>query len=159
MAHTNESGPTGGRDDGRRALLVRTRSAVLNVIIGIALMIAASGWMIRLGGGAAAFRGLRVVRPEGVYAGLVVLFVASRYLARRSWRSARAWETNEEREARFYRSHVGAALVAMGGIPLGLVYALAFDPSLAGVAPFWVAAMALGLLAIPRSAELDNLHS
>jgi hypothetical protein len=42
-------------------------------------------------------------------------------------------------------------------VPIGFAYAYAVRPTLDAVAPFWVAGLALGFLALPRAAELEGL--
>ncbi len=131
--------------------LARTRNAVVNVLVGIAAMIALSGWLIRLRAQGP------VPRPspgwhDALMLGLLATSVAS-YLIRRRWTR---WATSLSTVARppdFHRSHVAAAVVGALGVPIGLVYGWFVDPSFDGVAPFWVVPMAMGLLAIPRKWE------
>lgn len=141
-------GPTSG--DG----LSRTRNAVLNVLVGVGLMIAVSGWLIRRRANepiAPPARGLH----DGLLLGLIGLAVVS-YLMRRRWLARPASLPRDQVESLFYRSHAGSAAVAAFGVPLGLAYGWFVDPQLRGVAPFWVVPMALGLLAFPRRGELDG---
>jgi hypothetical protein len=153
MRHTND------RDFSKSRLspddcLSRTRSAVLNVLVGVGVMIALSGWLIRRRaneGIARAPRGLH----DGLLFGLIVLAVGS-YLVRRPRPMRPASLPPDRREARFYRAHVGAAAIAALGVPLGLAYGWFVDPRLEAVAPFWVVPLALGFLAIPRRSELDD---
>jgi hypothetical protein len=135
------------------ACLRRTRKAVLDVLIGVGAMIAMSGWLIR---GRAAVGVAHPVRGlhDGLLLGLMAAAVAS-YLFRRSWSRRPVGLPPVRREARFFWSHVGAAAVAAIGPALGLAYGWFVDPSLEGVAPFWVVPMAMGALAFPRRGELD----
>jgi hypothetical protein len=135
--------------------LSRTRSAVLNVLVGVGFMIALSGWLIRR-------RAIEPIAPpprglhDGLLFGLLGLAVIS-YLMRRRWLARPASLPRDQLEARFYRSHVGSAAVAALGVPLGLAYGWFVDPQLKGVVPFWVVPIALGLLAFPRRGELDGV--
>jgi hypothetical protein len=47
-------------------------------------------------------------------------------------------------------------LIAALAVPLGFVYGYAIDPTLPAVAPFWVAALTLGFLSLPRRSILDD---
>jgi hypothetical protein len=141
-------GPTNGD------CLSRTRNAVLNALVGVGLMIAVSGWLIRRRASepiALPPRGLH----DGLLLGLLGLAVVS-YLMRRRWLARPAALPRDQLESLFYRSHVGSAAVAALGVPLGLAYGWFVDPQLEGVAPFWVVPMALGLLAFPRRGKLDD---
>ncbi len=131
--------------------LARTRSAVLNVMVGIAAMIGVSGWLIRLRAQEPAFRPIPGLH-DALLLGLFGTSVAS-YLIRRRWTR---WATSLSPVGRppdFLRSHVAAAAVGALGVPLGLAHGWFVDPSFEGVAPFWVVPMAMGLLAIPRKWE------
>ena len=139
------------------ASLDRTRSAVLNVLVVVGLGIAASGLILgRRDEGAlhwpiereTAFR-------RGVHALLLVLIVAS-FVVRRT-RGGRAELRDPGRRAsRFYWSHVVAAIVGGAAIGPGFAYGWAIRPDIRAVAPFWVAALALGFLALPREIELEG---
>jgi hypothetical protein len=149
--------PTNDRDESGRGaaaeeLLLRTRKAVLDILVGVGFLIAVSGWLIRMraqGGAPRPPRGLH----DGLMLALVGVAVAS-YLVRRSWVRRPSYPGDELSSARFYRLHVRAALVAGIGVPLGLAYGWFVDPRLEGVAPFWVLPIAFGLLAVPRRGEL-----
>jgi hypothetical protein len=54
---------------------------------------------------------------------------------------------------------VAAAAVGALAVPLGLVYGWTVRPRLDAVAPFWVAALALGFLALPRVHELEGFDA
>lgn len=153
MPHTNDREDS-VRDPATEELLLRTRKAVLDVLVGVGSLIAVSGWLIRRRAQDAIARPPRGLH-DGLLLGLVGVAVAS-YLVRRAW-LRRPASTAADRDARrFYRLHVAAAAVAGLGVPLGLAYGYFVDPRLQGVAPFWVVPIALGLLAIPRRGELDR---
>ena len=153
MAHTNEP------DDpppsiAMEACLARTRKAVLDVLVGVGMMIAVSGWLLRRRAGQDL-----PLPPRGLHDGLLfaLLVVAvCGYLVRRAWAARPASLTPDRRAARFFRTHVGSAAIAALGVPIGLAYGWFVDPRLEGVAPFWVIPLALGFLAIPRRGELDE---
>jgi hypothetical protein len=154
MPHTNDPDAP-PPDPAMDACLAQARNAVLNVLVGVGVMIAVSGWLIRRRareGIAAPTRGLH----DGLLFALIVAAVAS-YLVRRAWARRPASLRDDRRLARFYWSHVGAAAIAAFGVPLGLAYGWFVDPRLEGVAPFWIVPLALGLLSIPRRGELDSL--
>jgi hypothetical protein len=137
------------------ACLVRTRTAVLNVLVGVAFLIAVSGWLIRRRAE------LAIVRPEQglrdrLLVFLLVIAICS-YLVRRTWvRRPAAHLDAQRREALFFWSHFGSALVAGLGVALGIAYGWWVDPRLEGMIPFWVVPMALGFLALPRRIEIDD---
>jgi peptidoglycan/LPS O-acetylase OafA/YrhL len=111
----------------------RIRNAVLNVLIGIGAMIAASGWLIRIRSRGPAPRPI-----PGLHDALLLALLGTAigsYLTRRRWSR---------------RSHVAAAAIAALGVPIGLAYGWLVDPRLEGVAPFWVIPIAMAILAIPR---------
>jgi hypothetical protein len=142
-------------DAGREILLRGTRRAVLNVLMGVAFMIAVSGWLLRR----RAEDGV-VVPARGTHDGLLMALFAvgivSYFWRRRGMRSSSHLPI-ERRLRDFYWSHVGAAAVAALGVPLGLAYGWWVDPRLEAVIPFWVIPLALGFLSIPRRAELDDI--
>jgi hypothetical protein len=142
--------------DSARTCLERTRSAVLNVMIGAGVAIACSGLILRWRDQAAAFRASEGTR-RAMLAGLLGLGVAS-YLTRRIGTALTASTEMSRRASRFYRSHVVAAVVGALAVPLGLAYGWTVRPRLDAVAPFWVVALALGSLALPREAEIDVLE-
>ena len=117
------------------ALLARTRTAVLNVLIGVGALIGMSGWLIRRRAGE------EIARPaRGLHDGLLFALIAAAvvsYLLRRPRRRPAALAPDRF-AARFYRRHVGAAAIAAIGVPLGLAYAWFVDPRLEAVAPFWI---------------------
>lgn len=138
-----------------RACLERTRSAVLNVLIGVGTAIALSGVLLRWRDGAAAWRAPENVR-RAMLAALAILAILS-YALRRSASFSASLLTPAEREERFYLAHLRAAVVGALAVPLGLAYGWTIRPRLDAVSPFWVAALALGFLALPRAGELESL--
>jgi len=144
-------------DPPAQACLERTRSAVLNVLIGIAAGIAVSGPILRWRDQGAVWRAAPVYRRL-MLGGLLVLIVLS-YLVRRIGGSRSVLREPILRDRRFYWSHVGSALVASLAIPLGLLFGWTVRPTIDSVIPFWVAALALGFLAIPRAFELEDLDT
>jgi hypothetical protein len=133
--------------------LERTRTAVFNVLIAIGLFIALSGALLRywtLALDPAASRRLH----QELLVGLLVISVIS-YATRRILSQRRVHRQGASRESLFYWSHVLPALIAALAAPLGLIYGLWIDRSVQSVVPFWVVALALGSLALPRTHELD----
>jgi hypothetical protein len=154
MAHTNDH-QAAPDDVGREILLRGTRRAVLNVLVGVAVMIAVSGWLLRRRA-----EGPVVVPARGTHDGLLIALFAvgiTSYLWRRRGLRRSSHLPVGRRLRDFYWSHVGAAAIAAVGVPLGLAYGWWVDPRLEAVIPFWVVPLALGLLSIPRRAELDEL--
>jgi hypothetical protein len=128
---------------------------VLNVLVGDGLLIAVSGWLLRR------HRQQAIIRSErgwhdGLLFGLIAVAVCG-YLLRRPRLRPSDSETPSRRAARFFWGHVGSAAVAAIGVPLGLLYGWFVDPRLEGVIVFWVVPLALGLLALPRRGELDEV--
>ena len=141
-------------DANSQSCLERTRSAVLNVLIAVAVGIALSGLILRWRDRGAAMRA-----PEGLRQGLLAclfgLAVVS-YATRRIGLAREALRNPDQRAGRFHRAHVLAAAIGALAVPLGLVYGWMVRPRLDAVSPFWVAALALGFLALPRAAELEG---
>ena len=138
------------------ACLERTRSAVLNRLIAVALGIGVSGVLLR-GRDAAALRRASDLSAHGLLAGLALVAVAS-VVVRRLGTSRAALRDPARRALTFRRAHVRAAEIGALAVPLGLAYGWLIRPRLDAVSPFWVAALALGLLAWPRAAELDGFE-
>ncbi len=155
MPHTNDPDGVMGVA-GPEACLRRTRAAVLNVLVGDALMIALSGWLLRRRTEAAVVPPARGMH-DGLLLALFLVAIAS-YLVRRTGLGPLSGMPPDRRADRFFRSHVGSAAIAAAGVPLGLIYGWFVDPRLEGVIPFWVLPLALGFLAIPRRGELDDLR-
>lgn len=134
--------------------LERTRARVVNVLILTGLTIMVSGLILgRLG--------LRVVVAdvEGwrrlLYAALIGVVAAS-HLTRRIMGSRERLREPETRGERFGRTRLTSALIGWLAAPLGLIYGLTVDPRLETVALFWAAAIVLGVMALPRAAELEG---
>jgi hypothetical protein len=136
------------------ACLAKTRSAVLNILVAVGAGIAVSGLVLRWRDRHALHRAPDLAR-QGMLGALLVLVVAS-YLIRRIAARRSALRAPEGRCRRFYWAHVLAALMGAVAIPLGLAYGWTVRPRLDAVAPFWVAALALGFLALPRAYELEG---
>lgn len=134
--------------------LGRTRAAVLNVLVAAGMGIAVSGVLLRWHDRRALFRAHESV-GKGLMAALFGLAVAS-YTVRRLASGRGALRDPSRRGSRFYRGHVLAAALAALAVPLGLAYGWLVRPRLDAVAPFWVAALALGFLALPRGYELEG---
>ncbi len=84
------------------------------------------------------------------------MLVVIGYLVRRIGTRRSALRAPASRASRFYRAHVAAALMGSLAVPLGLLHGWAVRPQLEAVAPYWVAALALGFLALPRAHELEG---
>jgi len=140
-------------DPASRACLARTRSAVLNVLVAMGLMIAVSGWLLRARAAAAGRQQPAMALERGLMAGLIVLGVTS-YLSRRLMGRRAALRDPSRRESVFFWSHVLPALIAALAVPLGLAHGWLIIPRLEAVIPYWVVPLALGFLALPREREL-----
>ncbi len=136
------------------ACLDRTRSAVLNVMVVAAAGIAVSGLVLRRRDRGALAWPLDDTRRLA-YSLLLVIVTASIALRRGLGRRS-ALNDPSRRCTRFFRAHVLAVTVGALAVPLGLAHGIAAEPSLQAVAPFWVAALALGALAFPRARELED---
>jgi hypothetical protein len=143
------------REPAALACLERARSAVLNILVVDGIGIAASGLLLRWRDRGALFRASDGAR-RAMLGGLLALALAS-YLTRRVMTRRSALRDPAHRAARFFRAHVASAALGGLAVPLGLAYGWTVQPRLDAVAPFWVAAIALGFLALPRAAELDDL--
>ncbi len=139
------------------ACIERTRRAVLNVFMAVGAGIAASGLLLRWRDRSALSRASDGFR-QALLGGLLVLVVTS-YLCGRIGASRSSLRDPARRAARFFRAHVLAATVGALAIPLGLLFGWTVRPRLDAVAPFWVAALALEFLALPRSHELTEFDS
>lgn len=126
--------------------LRRARSAVANVLIAAAAGILGSGIVLRPMERGVAWREADRVRPWA-FGGLVALALASRATSRGLARTA---------ANRGSTAPVAAAAIGGLAVPLGFAYGYAIDPRLEAVAPFWVAAMALGAMAWPRGDVLEE---
>jgi len=144
-----------GRESEAVACLVRTRSAVLNVLVFVGAGIAVSGWGLgRHQVGEAPPWGFTLTH-RGAITGLMGL-IALAYLILRVGSGREALRDPNRRASRFLRARVAAAIVGALAIPLGFVAGWVNDPRLEALAPFWIAALGLGFLALPRGYELDD---
>ena len=134
------------------ACIDRTRSAVLNVLVAVGFGIAASGLLLRN-------RESRTLAPVGKWllAGLFVIAVMS-YATRRVLARRLVLEAPETRAGRYFRAHVLSAAGAALAVPLGFVHGWLVRPNLQSVAPYWVVALTLGFLALPREHELEGFR-
>ncbi len=134
--------------------LERTRSWVLNILVLVGLSILVSGLIL----GKTDWK-LIVGDVEGwrrfLYAGLIGAVAAS-HLMRRVMGSRERLREPETRGERFFRTHVASALIGWLAAPLGLLYGLMIEPRFEAVVLFWVAAMLLGVLALPKAVELEG---
>lgn len=143
------------RDPATVDCLVRTRSAVLNVLLVIGFGISASGLIL---GRHEVGRPPLVdwpVTPRGAMGGLLALILLA-YLILRVGSGRERLRDPARRAGRFFRARVAAAVVAASAIPLGFVAGWINDPRLEALAPYWIAALGLGFLAVPRGPELDD---
>jgi hypothetical protein len=132
--------------------LERTRSAVLNLLVLTGLAMAIGGWIL-----ARRDRGALFVPPTVAryvfYVTLLGLVVTSETM-RRILGSRAALNDPKTRAERFLRAHLTAAAIGALAMPLGFAFGYAIEPQIKAVVPFWVTAMLLGFLALPRSEEL-----
>jgi hypothetical protein len=136
------------------ACINQTRAAVLNIIIVAGLLLVVSGFVVR----EFDFGVPRMPQDQArrvAYGTLFVLVVAS-YGTRRALSSRQSLRDPRTRGPRFYLAHVVGALIGALAVPLGFLYGVAVRPELREIAPFWVAGMALGFLALPRGHELAD---
>jgi hypothetical protein len=144
------------RDPDWHACLLRTRSAVLNTLVGVGLSIAVSGWLLR--GRAETWQPRpATVWKETLTGGLIVLGMAS-YLSLRIMCQRARRSQPDARLSRFFWSHLIPALIAAAILPLGFAYGWMVAPQLDAVIPFWVVPLALGFLSLPRQRELRDFH-
>ncbi len=136
-----------------QACLERTRTAVFNVLIAVGFLIAVSGGLLRLrtrDDGGPASGDLH----RELLTGLMIIGVVS-YATRRILSQKLVGSKSAADESLFYWSHVLPAIIAALAAPLGLVYGWCVDSSVQSIIPFWVVALALGSLALPRVSELE----
>jgi len=134
--------------------LERTRSVVLNVMVVDGLAIAATGLILRR------WEGIETDLDRGLLkklllGGLFGVFIVALFVLGRLGGRSRL-EAPITRGSRYFTSRVAAAVLGWCTLPLGLAYGMLIDPSLGGVAPFWLAAMVLGRLALPRALDLEG---
>jgi hypothetical protein len=129
---------------------------VLNVLVAVGLSIAVSGWLLRSRAGGVLGQG-QATRwlHQGLMATLVVLGTSS-YASRRVLGRRSALVDPSRRGRVFFWSHVLPAILAALAAPLGLAYGWFIVPDLAAIIPFWIVPLALGVLALPRAAELTE---
>lgn len=136
------------------ACLERTRASVVNIMMGIGAGIALTGAGLRFLDPPAHSSSLWLTRRVA-YSSLFALILGS-YACRRIGLSRKSLRDSETRCARYFRSRVIAASVGAVAIPVGAVYGYAVEPRIQGVGPFWVVALGLGVLSVPRARELEG---
>jgi hypothetical protein len=135
--------------------LKRTRSGVLNVLVGVGAVVALSGALLR-------GRTEHVVPPasnqlgQAAFLSLFVIFVVSTMSRRVLGRRARLRDPYL-RAPRFFWGHVVPAAIGALAAPLGLLHGWLVSPRIEAILPFWLAALVLGILAYPRGRELEDL--
>jgi hypothetical protein len=137
-----------------KTCLERTRSGVLNVLVGVGLTIALGGGLLRGRAGAG-----RPAPPRGLHGAMMLALLAlavASYLLRRVLGRRAASLDPGRREPAFYWAHVLPAAIAALAAPLGIVHGWWVDPRLEAVIAFWVVPLALGFLFVPRPHELDE---
>jgi hypothetical protein len=136
--------------------LNRTRSGVLNVLVGLGVIVAVSGLVLRSRtGGAVA--GPREGPNQALLLLLFGVFVISTILRRVLGRRARLRDPRL-RGKRFFVGHVVPAALGALAAPLGLAHGWLISPRLETVLPFWLVALLLGILAYPRGRELEGFE-
>jgi hypothetical protein len=137
------------------ACLDRTRSAVLNVLVVVGAGIAASGWVLGHHDPDAALPwGLLKTRRASMIA--LGTLIALSYMILRIVAGREMLRDPERRSARFFKGRVAAASIAALAVPLGFAHGWFLDARLEALAPYWVAALGLGFLALPSGHELDD---
>jgi hypothetical protein len=143
---------TGDRDPAASCLL-RTRLAVLGLLVATALIAGSAYGLLALSA-----RKLPVpefVTPRLFTTLLLGTFVTS-FVLLRGLGSRPSLRDPATRCERFFASRVIAAAVGAQGATLGVLYAASFRPAPVELAPFWVAALASVALAFPRGYELRD---
>jgi hypothetical protein len=144
-------------DAASRTCLEQTRSAVLNVLVVVGVVIAVTGFVLRGRDKGGVVPGEKRWR-EVLFLGLGSIFVASTVLRRALGRRAR-WRDPRFRSRRFFAAHVWPAVLGALAAPLGLLCGWLISPHLDAVLPFWVVAIVLGVLALPRASELEGFDT
>jgi hypothetical protein len=140
------------------ACIERTRSAVLNVLVVAGVGIAVSGWALgRHEPDAALPWGLLTTRRTSHIA--LIALVALAYLVLRVLAGRERLSDPRTRASRFFRGRVASATIAALAVPLGFAHGWLVDPRLDALAPFWIATLGLGFLALPRGRELDDFDA
>jgi hypothetical protein len=145
---------SGGLDPVSRRCLERTRSWVLNVLVGVGLTILTSGLILRFVEWKLIIADVEGWR-RGLFGALIAVIVLS-HLTRRIVGSRSNLRPPETRAERYFLSRVGAAAVGWLAAPLGLAYGLAIEPAFESVVLFWAAALVLGVLALPKAIDLQD---
>ncbi len=143
-----------GLDIASLECLKRTRSGVLNVLVGVGAIVAVSGLVLR-GRAGGALAGPQTRLSQAMLLGLLGIFVASTILRRVLGRRSRLRDPTH-RGRRFFLGHIVPAAVGALAAPLGLVHGWLVSPRLEAILPFWVVALVLGILAYPRGRELEG---
>jgi hypothetical protein len=139
-------------DPASRRCLDRTRAAVLNLLVITGLSIAISGGLLRWRATHEQGIGSKSLH-EKLMIGLLLLAIVS-FLCRRLLGRRARLKDPDTRALRFFWSHFLPAMVAALAAPLGLLHGWLVVPGLESISPFWVVALALGFLALPREHEL-----
>ncbi|MGC8643216.1 MAG: hypothetical protein ACP5XB_25425 [Isosphaeraceae bacterium] len=134
--------------------LRRTRSSVLNVLVGVGVVVAVSGLVLR-GRTGGALEGAQKVLSQAMLMGLFGIFVVSTIVRRVLGRRSRLRDPRL-RGWRFLVGHVVPAAIGALAAPLGLVHGWLVSPGLEAILPFWVVAVLLGIVAYPRGRELEG---
>ncbi len=141
-----------GLDPASASCVQQTRSAVMTLLAIDGLAIALSGILLRQ-------RESGIILWDPLQAGrlahLALLFVILVGIVIRLVGTTRTFLTPPaSRLGRFYWSHFAGAFFGFLGLPIGFIYGWAVRPELRHVGPFWLLAIAMGLLALPRVEEL-----
>jgi hypothetical protein len=126
---------------------------VLNVLVAVGIFVALSGWLLRNRARTEKPPASQALSQELMAAALIVAVIS--YATRRILTQRMAGARTTPTESLFFWSHVVPALIAAIAAPLGLMYGWWVEPSVGSVVPFWVVALALGSLALPRASELE----
>jgi hypothetical protein len=137
------------------ACLSRTRSAVLNVLVAVGAGIAASGWALGRHEPIAVLP-WSLTRSRQAALGVLIAVIAASFALFRIGSGREALRDPSTRTTRFFRSRVAASAFAALAVPLGFAHGWFLDPRLEALAPYWIAALGLGFLALPKGPELDD---
>ena len=141
-------------DDPQAWWLERTRSRVLNILVLDGLTILGSALAIRRWG-SLDFGVDPLWTKRTLFGSLIAVVLVAMFVLRGLGGRDRLREP-VSRGPRYLATRVGAVAVGWLVLPVGLAYGLLVDPSLGGVAPFWLAALVLGRLGFPRREDLDE---
>lgn len=134
--------------------LHRTRSGVLNVLVGVGAVVAVSGLVLRRRTGGA-LPAPQTIPSQAMLMGLFCVFVVSTSVRRVLGRRSRL-RNPQLRCRRFVLGHIIPAVIGALAAPLGLVHGWLVSPRLEAILPFWVVAVLLCVLAYPRGRELEE---